>query len=57
LILACIPGGLISIAVAQEQSVSKSVTIRQEDVMDGKVPLRKLIESGAHFFSAPFMPL
>ncbi|WP_179166126.1 di-heme oxidoredictase family protein [Azospirillum agricola] len=32
------------------------MTIQQQDVMSGGVPLRRILESGAHFFSYPYFP-
>lgn len=41
-------------AAAQQPNITSAVTIPQQDVIAGKVPLRKIIESGAHFFSYPY---
>lgn len=41
-------------AAAQQPNITSAVTIPQQDVIAGRVPLRKIIESGAHFFSYPY---
>lgn len=47
---------LTSKAGAQQANITESVTIQQQEVMKGGVPLRRILESGAHFFSYPYFP-
>lgn len=52
--------GILSVftpdAGAQQANITSSVTIPQQDVMSGSVTLRRIVESGAHFFSYPYFP-
>lgn len=45
-----------NIAFAQTATVNDQVSINQEDLLNGEIAFRKIIESGRHLFSTPFLP-
>lgn len=49
-------GSATSCAQAQQVNITAAATIQQQEVIEGSVPLKRVLESGAHFFSYPYFP-